>query len=406
MIGRGLYTVVFILLLMTGSKAQISFSDYLSSEVENIQASFPAVESSGLSYKAPLVRRWDFRMDTDEFLLERQEYEIRGNLSTRAIRKYQNKLYEGYEEELRLEQIKTRQIDVQVIYDRYLQSYFAQKETTINQAIIPYINDQILMLKKVDANGELSLYDYLEKERQLNLIEWDLSKKAKLLESLLPAMNQVISIEGIESFVETTNLKLRLQYPDFFSDQLDIERIEDEYNLEVAQANQVLDFFRVNYNGPHTDPFEERLSVGVATNFRRSEKRELDLIELQLEKKLEEEQMVQRQLKFKEDVSEALLQFRTSVELYYSFEKLFESLEEQQAIIDAQNPVTKRDILKWLDLKIDYQKNKEKLVQYEKEVFEAYLDWLNVSGIMDQYYSVDFLSPVLSSDVLLMPVVD
>lgn len=406
MVSRGLYTVFFVLLLMTGSEAQISFSDYLSSQVENIQATFSTVEPSGISYKAPWVRRWDFRMDTDEFLLERQEYEIRGNLSTRAIRKYQNKLYEGYQEELRLEQIKTRQIDVQTIYDRYLQSYFAQKETTINLAIIPYVNDQILMLKKVDANGELSLYDYLEKERQLDLIEWDLSKKGKLLESLLPAMDQMVSIESLERFVETTNLKLRLQYPDFFSDQLDVERIEDEYNLEVAQANQVLDFFRVNYNGPHTDPFEERLSVGVATNFRRSEKRELDLIELQLEKKLEEEQMVQRQQKFKEDVSEAILKFRTSIEIYYSFEQLLESLDEQQTIIDAQNPVTKRDILKWLDLKIDYQKNKEKLVQYEKEVFEAYLDWLNVSGILDQYYSVDFLSPVLSSDFLLLPVVD
>lgn len=401
MFGRGLYTGLFGMFLLTNLSAQVSFSTYLEGEIKRTQNLSTSVESEIIPFKAPVIRRWDFRMDTDEFKFDRQEYQIRGNVSSRAIRKYQNQMYEGYAEELNFERAKSYKVDAEEIYNRWLQSYFAAKEGALKKEMLPYLDDQILMLKKVDPNGELSLYDYLDKQKELDLLKWDISKKDKILEALKPELGQTIGVESIVSFVEAVNLKLNLSYPNYEADQLDIKRIETEYNLEEAEAAQILDFFRVSYNGPHTNLLEERLSVGVALNFRRSEKRELDLVELKFEKQMEEEQIAQRQYEYQLDVAKSLYEFRNAVDVYYSFQQVLQRLDEQYAIVESQNPVSKRDIIKWLDLKREYLASKEKLVQLEKDVFDAYLDWLDVTGILDQYYSINFLSPGLSADLFL-----
>jgi hypothetical protein len=399
------FIISFLSILSFGSlSAQISFSDYLMSNIQ-IEEAKVGVDNlpNAIVYKAPLIRRWDFRTDTDEFLLDRQEYQLRGNVTNRATRKYQNKLYQGYVEELKFEQAKTAQIDVEVLYDRWLDSYFALKEKAIDQAIIPFLNDQILMLKKVDLDGGISLYDYLEKQKELELLQWDLSKIDKTINELNPEVDNVISIDRIENFAETINLKLVLQYTDYESDLLDVQRIEDEYKLEEAQAKQVFDFFRVNYRGPSSNLFEERLSVGLAFNFRRSEKRELDLVELKFEKEMEEEQIAQRKLRFQAEVSKAFYDLRNSIEAYHSFEQLLDKLNDQYLVLDQQSPVNKRDILKWLDLKIDRLKNQEALIELEKDVYESYVEWLDVTGLLEQYYRTDFLSSALSAEFFTSP---
>ena len=211
----------------------------------------------------------------------------------------------------------------------------------------------------------------------------------------------MVQVDALLRFVESLHLRLNLKYPDYLSDQLDMQRVEDEYNLELAETKQVVDFFRVNYNGPQADPFEERVSVGFSMNFGRSEEHQLDLVELKYKKAIEAEQIAQRQTAFLEELGMALLKFRMAVEEYYAFSGLLESFADQQSVIDTQNPSSKRDLIKWLDLKIDFQENQKQFIRLEEEVFEAYIDWLDLSGLLNQYYSFDFLSPTLDSAAFL-----
>ena len=132
-------------------------------------------------------------------------------------------------------------------------------------------------------------------------------------------------------------------------------------------------------------------------NFGRSEEHQLDLVELKYKKAIEAEQIAQRQAEFLETLETALFEFRMAVEEYYAFSGLLETFTDQQAIIDTQNPSSKRDLLKWLDLKIHFQENQKQFLRLEEEVFESYIDWLDLSGLLNQYYSFDFLSPTLDS---------
>ena len=107
----------------------ISFSDYLKSSLADIQTTQSSQSDESIKFRAPLVTRWNFRSDTDEFLLDRQEYEIRADFSSRAVRTYQNRLYQTYIEELEneIEQLKqqyyfdmrNKQIEIEVLKNKY-----------------------------------------------------------------------------------------------------------------------------------------------------------------------------------------------------------------------------------------------------------------------------------------------
>lgn len=401
MLNRCLIGVVWCFSWCSALNGQISFSDYLKSSLADIQTIHSSQSDESIKFRAPLVTRWNFRSDTDEFLLDRQEYEIRADFSSKATRTAQNRLYQGYIQELENERNALARFDVKALYENWLRSYFTKQEQEAYKLMLPYLNDQLLLLKKVDTDGTFSLYDYLEKQKEVEYLEWEMIRQTKVLDQLSPDLSGLVQVDALLRFVESLHLRLNLKYPDYLSDQLDMQRVEDEYNLELAETKQVVDFFRVNYNGPQADPFEERVSVGFSMNFGRSEEHQLDLVELKYKKAIEAEQIAQRQTAFLEELGMALLKFRMAVEEYYAFSGLLESFADQQGVIDTQNPSSKRDLIKWLDLKIDFQENQKQFIRLEEEVFEAYIDWLDLAGLLNQYYSFDFLSPTLDSAAFL-----
>ena len=401
MISRGLHTLCFLILLNPVLWSQVSFVDYLQQALDLPSVeTLDTVERDQIVYKSPFIRRWNVRMDTDEFQLERQEYELRGDLSSRAIRKYQNRLYESYQAELDLERSKTSRPKVMTIYEAWLDAFFVKKALDLNVSILPFLEDQRLMLSKIGIDGEVAVYDYLDVQRKLELLTWNIEKAERIIDTLRVDGASIVSIDQLSANVEALRLKLQLTYPDYTEDQLDLRRIEDEYGLEEARTNKILDFVRVNYNGPHTDLWEERVSVGVAMNIGRSEKRELDLVELRFDQELELEQIKQRQLDFRRETETALLKFRKANDAYNSFVSLLGRLESFSVLADQQRPSNKRDIIKWLDLKIEEIKAQHELIKLEENVYTAYLGWLDTNGLFELYPTLNFLDSNLEIPIL------
>lgn len=392
MISKGLHTLCFLILLNPVLWSQVSFVDYFQQALDlSTEETLDTVERDQIAYKSPFIRRWNVRMDTDEFQLERQEYELRGDLSSRAIRKHQNRLYESYQAELALERSKTSRPKVMTIYKTWLDAFFVKKALDLDESILPFLEDQRLMLSKIGIDGEVAVYDYLDVQRKLELLTWNIEKAERIIDTLRVDGASVVSIDQLSANVEALRLKLQLTYPDYTEDQLDLRRIEDEYGLEEARTNKILDFVRVNYNGPHTDLWEERVSVGVAMNIGRSEKRELDLVELRFDQELELEQIKQRQLDFRQETETALLKFRKANDDYNSFVRLLGRLESFSVLADQQRPSNKRDIIKWLDLKIEEIKAQHELIKLEENVYNAYLGWLDTNGLFELYPTLNFL---------------
>jgi hypothetical protein len=281
-----------------------------------------------------------------------------------------------------------------------LDAFFVKKALDLNESILPFLEDQRLMLSKIGIDGEVAVYDYLDVQRKLELLTWNIEKAERIIDTLRVDGASIVSIDQLSANVEALRLKLQLTYPEYYEDQLDLRRIEDEYGLEEARINKVLDFVRINYNGPHTDLWEERVSIGVAMNIGRSEKRELDLVELKFDQELELEQIKQRQIDYRQETETALLKFRKANDAYNSFVSLLGRLESFSVLADKQRPSNKRDIIKWLDLKIEEIKAQHELIELEENVYNAYLAWLDANGLFELYPTLNFLDSNLEIPVL------
>ena len=129
-------------------------------------------------------------------------------------------------------------------------------------------------------------------------------------------------------------------------------------------------------------------------------KRELDLVELRFDQELELEQIKQRQLDFRRETETALLKFRKANDAYNSFVSLLGRLESFSVLADQQRPSNKRDIIKWLDLKIEEIKAQHELIKLEENVYTAYLGWLDTNGLFELYPTLNFLDSNLEIPIL------
>ena len=386
----------FLLSQCTFLEGQVTFESYLNTELSSAGDSTLSSRMTIPKYKAPLVKRWDFRTDIDEFESQRQQYEIRPNLTSAKVRKYQNALYSNYLDEYELEYQKARRKDVSVFYKTWLDALFLERKLTLDKESLPLLEDQLRLKQSSDTKGEVSIYDILDAQRDLERLKWDISESESGLDNLFRTDGVVVNVAQLIAFAEAYMLAGQLIYPDFNEDALDLEKLENEFLLEKAKTNQVIDFVRFNYNGPHSDPFKEKFSLGLSMNFRRSDRKELGIVERQIETEIEEVRMGRKQVEYRQALELAMGKLRMAVEGYNNYQNLNQRLRTYDKVLEEQAPLLQSDLLKWLDLRVEQLKSEKLLLNYEKEVFFCYLEWLKSSGLLERYSSFNFLNVDLS----------
>lgn len=377
-------------------EGQVSFENYLEAELSSERDSVPSSQVLVPKYKAPLIKRWDFRTDMDEFQFKRQQYEIRPNLTSAKVRKYQNALYGNYLSEIELEYTKAQRKDVALMYKNWLDALFLERRLALDTATLPLLEDQLRLKQSRDAKGDVSIYDILDAQRELEYLKWDINEAENILNTLLRTSGQLLSVEQLIAFAESYMLAGTLTYPDFKEDALDLKKLENELLLEKAKTKQVIDFVRFNYNGPHSDPFAEKFSVGLSMNFRRSDRKELRIVERSIEQEIEEVRMGRKQVEFKESLTVAMNKLRQAVEGYNNYKDLNQRLRAYDEVLVEQAPLIQSDIIKWLDLRMEQLKSEKLMLDYEKEVFFCYLEWLKTSGLLERKPAFNFLDVNLS----------
>ena len=233
-------------------------------------------------------------------------------------------------------------------------------------------------------------------QRDLERLKWDISESESGLDNLFRTDGAVVNVAQLIAFAEAYMLAGQLTYPDFNEDALDLEKLENEFLLEKAKTNQVIDFVRFNYNGPHSDPFKEKFSLGLSMNFRRSDRKELGIVERQIETEIEEVRMGRKQVEYRQALELAMGKLRMAVEGYNNYQNLNQRLRTYDKVLEEQVPLLQSDLLKWLDLRVEQLKSEKLLLNYEKEVFFCYLEWLKSSGLLERYSSFNFLNVDLS----------
>lgn len=400
-----LLLIAFIYLVAFPISAQVqivAFEEYYKSQLsieevplEKKQALYP------LYFRSPLIDEAEFRTETDEFDLARQEYALRLSPNSKSVRKYQNRIFENLKQEYLFELEQSQEDELEDLYYAYLDYYFDTQELNLRKQVLPIYEDIITILSKQDKSGELSMTDLITVSKRRDKLEIRLERdeqKLKIQDALTSNQQKnIVTVEDMGQFLASI---MTIYNPNMVEQhRFKLDRIDNQYQLEKAERDSRFDFAQIRYAADPDDLWQEKLSIGFGFRFPHSSKNDLDMIELQLERMIEEEKFERRKKELEVNLEENYASFSEQLENYFSVEKVIEKLKKYEEITRSIKPQSKGDIVDILELNIDSIEEQLDLINAKKDLYDSYIELAKAMGFL-QLTTENLNLRLLSPDLL------
>ncbi len=386
--------ILFFIVCSVSSKAQeISSSQYFNTVIKNAEGDFVEFPSADFEFLKPFfIDELQFRTQTNEFELERQEYALRVRPGNFKLPKLQRELFNSYYQKSQLVQNQLKVDVLEHAYTLWLNLYLNKEELILSNAESRLLKDKVKVYKKQIDIPDFNILRLLNTEDDLHNTELQiLTSKIKsnnqsgiLAQELglasIEVSSDLISIEKIKSILTNTNQQAVVNKFKESIRNLDQSIIQKEIALENAESQNILDFVQLRYSGPHDDVFKEKVSISVGINLPTKSRNKLKLNELKLDALKEDidNQSDLKELQYESDI--ASQKVAELIEIYELIKNQNESsIIKNEVLMSRYETSASTSPLVLLDIKIlRYDKDK-RLYEAKKDIYEAYLDWLIAS---------------------------
>jgi|GEM_PF-1740373 len=345
-------------------------------------------DSGGHNFRTSWLNKIDFRTETDEFNIDRQQYLLRVSPSTGKIRKAQSQLHQEYLNEAALEKEKYKESQIQKAYEDWLEIYEKTQRLSLERAILEVVSDEQVVIQKLAAVSLTSAKEVTQIQQEINELKIDIYTHENELNLLYGAKEEIdfSDLIPLETIRERITLDSDLSRP--LIDQARVQkmdRVEAELQLERAEKSQYFDFFQVQYSGPHRDVWEEKLSLSLGFTIPFSSDRKLKMQALNIEKEsLKQEQQIVQTLQ-QQEVTQQL----HTIELLFKKWDFIQSLnsqsgEEAQGLVQRENAESIATPLWQLSQKAEELKNNYKELDAKVAIYKAYIRLLDLTAILYQ----------------------
>lgn len=373
-----LLAVTFTCSLMAQEKLE-DLGFYLREYTDNLKTANNSVGSMSSEYRAPWIEGVDFRTETRDWELLQQEYQLRIKPTTPKIRKYQKQAYQDLLMELEMAKSQVQYIGLKKVYEDWLEKYFEHKEAILLESTIKHYDDLIKVLSISDQKGEIDALEIIKIKMRKEELQLKINNLQKELSSQ-DIESRLMTVEEIRGLT-MTGAYVILNYPTMTADLFDLQKIENQYQLEKAEKNQFFDFAQVTYRGPHNEVWQERINMSLAFRLPQSKRTNFDMIELQIEKLVEQQKIEERKLEFENEQKLAYDNLQLAFDEYDERNKILSQLSKYDKILEDYTPRSKNEILDLISLKMDAVDEKIDLIRLEENIYEEYLDFLETRSI-------------------------
>ncbi len=279
---RLLFLLFVILTSSLSAQNEVTITKFLGSIKESNKVKTDSNTVSLLkdyNYNLPIIKNVQFRTETSDLVLDRQEYTLRVKPNSLFAISKQKKLYKKKIEEIIIKnqldfnkELKKRYILIlNYIFTDDLVELYKKKQVQINDKLnvlsqnIFEINFDVIDL--IDAEDELietnlKLVKLKElKSNQLSLINQSLNFQSDSLEFTFNDLITPLEIINttIPDSISKEQLNITLQ-------KLKLYTLENEMDLTAAKSKQVLEYLEAKYGGKKNDLFDENFSLGFGIN--------------------------------------------------------------------------------------------------------------------------------------------
>ncbi len=384
-----------MLVQLSAQVKMISFENFKSEVLSNFEISDEQRKALyPLYFNSPLIDEAEFRTETNEFDLAQMEYTLRLSSNSKEIRKYQNRIYQNLKNQYLFELKQSIEDEIEQVYMDYIQYYFNVQKLNLRKRILPIYEDIITILSKEDLDGDLSVTDLIEasiaRDKLKQRIDNAETKMTLRKEFAGEDTQELISVDLIQKFLGQSlliNDELAIE-----EHRLELTKIENLYQMEKAERDKILDFAQIRYQSNPEDPWQEKVSIGFGFRFPHSSKNSLDMIELQLERMIEEEKFERSKREQEENVSKRGLELQEQIDEYFATYDIIQQLNKYSKLIEALKPSSKREIVNILKLNIESIEEDINLLDVKEELYESYIEYSKTLGLLDSPQYPNLLS--------------
>lgn len=395
--------VIFIFLFIISWDSESVLLGQSTITIEDWIAGRKALWSEGITnktagtYHSSWIRELEFRTETDEFILDRQEYLIRFRPTLPRERRAQEELIEVSRMELELEKMDFDRKINQLILDELLLIWQTTEEQSLNEELLTILEDQKTIIEGKLGERSFNLKDLSKAEQEIRTVEekifeGSLKMKQWKDKSGLPEVNNMVDPEKLMVRI-SSGLTNQTNFLQNASRDFERKKINAEIELEKAEESRIFDFFQVRYDGPHSDILRERLSMGISLQLPYSSRNKLRQEELKLEQLLAE-QVFEYEKRL------------DSIELVMDLEKINNLIEKRRFQKEKINDQTE-EIQSLLEIGLDADDNSPELILFKKEqllknrlklmrtdhaAYHQILDFLNDYILLDLSSLTTFIS--------------
>jgi len=349
-------------------------------------------------FNSAILRDVEFRTETNDFDFSEQQYRIRVSPSTRGIRSAERGLYSLYANNPKINSISVINDFIAQSYSEWIDLYILSQKSELQNSL-----DSVLQKKKDIAQKLVSLptYDvknYLDIEKDILKLKHRTDKSRLEIQRLLEDNNRsILEFDDLITVDQIREITMKIQPSDFvlpnkFESDYDKALLERELDLEYAENKQILKFAEISYSGPHDNPFQERVSVGLGLRFPHDGDNRLKIEELKI--KLNEidtkEYNAVDAIRFNSDLVKSTLLTKIAE---YELEKSNRIAEQElnqkiSKVISSQPNFNPIDIVELEQSVVD---NKINELEILSDIYKLYLSLLERSNKMFEEPFINYL---------------
>ena len=346
------------------------------------------------SLSIPRLEELEFRTETHEFNPQLQEYALRLQFNSSRQIKVQERINQ---QEYNLLLVRQEAYLEELLFDRYqflIDTRYQQEQLALLQSHLPVLNDwERVIQTRIQEEGERHYDDWLEleddrlklqQERQLLQQQLSAGRKQYTFWTDRPTDSLTLGTwPGLEQLErnwlnwqnDTLIVPLTVQ-----EQQLIGNLAELELAAEQAEERNRLNFLQLRYRGEDQDRvLREQVTVGAGITLPFRSANSVKEQYLKLEQLEEENQELERQRKWLEDLQEAEASMALHLEQCQQMESALRDYENKFGMIALQRRgITRPET--YLQATMGVLERKALLLDQEKRLYEAYLDVLLLSG--------------------------
>jgi len=371
------------------------------------QVKFDSIQLAFLknyNHNLQLIDNIEFRTETRDLLLPRQEYAIRVKPNSLRGRLANKKVYRSKINEV---QIQGRIRLIEELEDRYyfLVAYvFNKKLIGAYQFRKTQLKDKISLLKTAIYTEVFNVNDLIDTEEALfdnQIILQNLQQSQVYHDAILQLMignrknNHYLKSDDVITpaqiianavIVKTPKDNLEIQLK-----QLKLETIEGEMKLDVAKSKKIIDFVQVKYGGKNSNLFEEKFAIGMGINLPffgnvREKKGDYYFKKLRTESEI---LTLQKQQEKVETTAEE--NFRRTVTNYQVYRDQAAN-SSVSSLLNTYKKIEGISPLILLKLEMSVQNKNIEIIKIEQQLYETYIEILASKNRLFQIPFKNFLS--------------